>query len=71
MINENQYEGCPFCGNKFIILRISKETPNNKIKYYTQCRNCKAKSRKTFSKKKAIELWNTRVIKKENKNGAN
>ena len=71
MIKENQYEGCPFCGSKFIFLRIERNTEASKIKYYVQCRNCKARGGKVFSKKKAIELWNTRVIKKEGKNDTN
>lgn len=50
----NKLLPCPFCGGKAI---ISMHLPY----YNVGCLDCESSSGETFSRDKAIKLWNTRA----------
>lgn len=61
---------CPFCGSRNIRLTrvietvvdvIKDERLSRKVKFYSICEECKAKSKEFTSSHKAVDDWNRRA----------
>ena len=60
---------CPFCGGTDILMRDVRgmfgKSSHARTYHDMQCRNCFSQTGHYGTKRKTIEAWNTRTIKKE------
>ena len=56
---------CPFCGKSGVGVKskVVPRTRGEKYNYYVVCNYCKARGSISRDMNKAVEMWNTRILK--------